>query len=164
MRLQTAIEYLTTYGWAITILGVVLLLLFATGFFNPSNYEAQECVMTSSFSCLSFFMAGNGILTLNLQQSTNSAINITALGCTQNGTAYNMQKPFNPPSNQIFLSIGGNYTFSVQCYTGLTPVSSLTSTVFSGAIIINYTNEITNLPGKASGKLIVKPAGIRKAP
>ena len=35
-RLQSAMEYLMTYGWAILIIAVVLGALFSLGIFNPA--------------------------------------------------------------------------------------------------------------------------------
>ena len=156
MRLQTATEFLVTYGWAFTIIAIVLLALFASGFFNPSTYSAQQCTLTSSFSCLSFFMATNGLLTVNLQQSENNPINVTAVGCNLNGTLARMQAPYNPPTNQIFLPVGGNYTFNVQCYGNGGPIAGNTLSLFSGTIEVNYINDITELPGTAIGRLVVK--------
>ena len=37
-RLQSAMEYLMTYGWSILIIAVVLAALFSLGVFNPSNF------------------------------------------------------------------------------------------------------------------------------
>jgi hypothetical protein len=159
MRLQSAIEFLITYGWAITIIAIALFALFASGYFNPSNYSGQECAITSGFSCLNFYMPANGMLFVNLQQSLSNPINITSLGCNENGSIAMMQKPYNPSypsSNQIFMSIGSNYTFGVACYAGASRFSSNPGTVFSGVLLVNYTDEVTKLPGTAVGRVIVK--------
>ncbi len=155
MRSQSAVEFLTTYGWAFIILMIVLLALFETGFFNPGTYSAQQCVLTSGFGCLNFFLYSNGLLYVNLQQSLSAPINITALGCNSNAIIANMQAPYNPPSNQIFLPIGANYTFTIQCYSGSSTV--IGNSTFSGALAVNYTNDLTHLPSTAVGKLTAKP-------
>lgn len=156
MRAQSAIEFLITYGWAFTIIAITLLALYSAGFFSPTTYAAQQCLLPSSFSCLSFFMSLNGLLTVNIQQATSSPINVTALGCNQNSTFTNMQKPLNPPSNQIFMSIGANYTFSVQCYTNAGSVAGNILSTYQGTLIVNYTNDITKFPGTALGKISTK--------
>lgn len=159
MRLQTATEFLVTYGWAFTIIAIVLLALYTSGFFNPSTYSSQQCVLSSGFNCLSFFMSTNGLLSVNLQQSQNNAINVTAIGCNVNGTLTHMIKPYNPlapASNQVFIPIGGNYTFNVQCYGNGGPVSGNTLSIFTGVLTLNYTNEVTQLPGTSIGRVIVK--------
>jgi hypothetical protein len=159
MKLQTAIEFFITYGWAFILISIVLFFLFASGYFNPSNYSGQECIITSGFNCLSFYMPANGILFVNLQQSLNNPINITALGCNENGSLAIMQKPYNPnypSSNQIFMPIGSNYTFGIACYAGTSRFSGNPGTVFSGVLLVNYTDEVTKLPGAAVGRVIVK--------
>ena len=40
-RSQSAMEYLTTYGWLIMIIAVVLVVLFELGVFNASNFEPK---------------------------------------------------------------------------------------------------------------------------
>ena len=156
MRLQSALEYITTYGWAILIMAIVIGVLASQGFFNPQRYAAQQCIFSSGFSCIYYFLSMNGMLQINIMQFTGSPINVTYVGCNTNGTYTNMQAPYNPPSNQVFMPIGSNYTFSVQCYSGSSAASDGAGTFFSGAVLLNYTDEISGLPSVASAKLSVK--------
>ena len=41
LRLQSAMEYLMTYGWAILVIAVVLGVLYSLGIFNPSNFAPK---------------------------------------------------------------------------------------------------------------------------
>lgn len=157
MRLQNAIEYLTTYAWAIIILTITVGILFALGLFNTSNYYAQgECSMTSGFACSGLSMATNGLLTYTLQQSTNNPINLTSYTCDENDSIAYMQ----PPSKQVYLSVGSNYTVSVQCYgqQGSGKFSGSVGTAYSGYIIVNYTDQVTKLPSTVFGRITVKVA------
>ena len=43
MRLQSAMEYLMTYGWAILILAVVLVSLAYLGVFNSATAQPNVC-------------------------------------------------------------------------------------------------------------------------
>lgn len=158
MKAQSALEFLMNYSWAFLILTAVLVALIGLGVFNSSSVSAQECLIPNSFSCIAFQMSTNGLLQLNLRQFTEAPINITSLTCNQNGTVVNMQKPYNPPSNQIFLPIGGNYTFAFRCYTNANTLFTTTGgTTFSGYVIVNYTNEVAHLSSIAVGRVIVKP-------
>ncbi len=149
-------EYLITYGWAILIIAVVLAALFASGVFNPSHFAGQECVLSAGFSCLNYYLYPNGILTLNLFQSTSGAINITSLGCdSAESTAY-MSRPYNPPSNQVFMPLGSNYTFPMTCYENGSIASPSVGTLFNGYLVINYTETSTGFPHTVYGKIIVK--------
>ena len=47
---QAAIEYLTTYGWAILIIAVVVSLLYAF-VFAPSFITPQKCTFASGANC-----------------------------------------------------------------------------------------------------------------
>ena len=160
MRLQSAIEYLTTYGWAILILAIVLSALFSLGVFKANNYTPSECLISSGFTCGSYALGSDGSFSLNLQQSTSTPINITSFGCAQNGTTSNtvMRKPLNPPSNQIFLPVGGNVTIVMNCYTGNGIFTGSIGTQFAGTLIVNYTNDFTNVPNVALGKVVAKVA------
>lgn len=48
MKLQSAMEFLTTYGWAILIIAVVIIVLFKIGVFNSNNFISTQ----SPGSCL----------------------------------------------------------------------------------------------------------------
>lgn len=156
MKLQSAMEYLVTYGWAILIISIVLAALFASGVFNPSQFAGQECVLSADFSCLSYSLYPNGTLSLNLFQSTNGAVNITSLGCAATETTAYMSAPSHPPSNQVYMPPGSNYTFPIACYENGTVASPSIGTLFSGYVAINYTEVTTGFPHTIYGKLIAK--------
>ncbi|MGC8547455.1 MAG: hypothetical protein ACP5MC_00425 [Candidatus Micrarchaeia archaeon] len=155
-KLQSAMEYLMTYGWAILILAVVLGALYGLGVFNASRFLGSQCLLQAGFSCPSLSMSSNGLLTLNLLQATDSPINITAYGCNTNDTIIEMQTPYNPPSNQVTMQISSNYTFTVQCYSGANPFSGTPGSNFNGYLFINYTNLETGFPETVVGKLVVR--------
>ena len=153
--LQSAMEYLLTYGWAIMIIAVALAVLFASGVFNPSI--SQQCLMQSGFNCVNYFMSDNGLLSVSLLQTMQAPINVTALGCNENSIVTNMQEPYSPPSNQIMLDVDSNYTFTVQCYGNSgTVFSGSPGSMYKGYIIVNYTNIETGFPQTAYGSIAVK--------
>jgi hypothetical protein len=156
LKAQTAIEYLITYGWAILIMAVVLSALFFLGVFNPGIFAGQECLLPAGFSCSSFYLYPNGMLSLNLLQVTQSPINVTAIGCSTNQTILNMQAPYNPPSNQIYMPIGSNYTFTLFCYQGNSVYTGKIGSLFDGYLVINYTSTTTGFPHIITGQIIAK--------
>jgi len=104
MRAQSAIEYLTTYGWAILILAIVLFVIFQSGLLSPQ--KPTFCATSGDFSCSQYSLsASTGKLTINLQQITDSPIAITAVGCNNNGAISNMQKVYNPTAIAHFFPI-----------------------------------------------------------
>ncbi len=154
MKLQSAMEYMVTYGWAIIIIAVALAALVALGVFNPATFTGQECIMAAGFSCINYFLASNGVLTLNLEQATPTTVTITAVGCNLNLTTANM---YVVPNNGVNVTIGGNYTFTgVQCYNYGTAFSGSVGSLFKGSLAVNYTDTQTGFPHTIYGTLIAK--------
>ena len=156
-KAQSAIEYLTTYGWAIIIIAVVLAALFELGLFSPGSFTSTTCVFPAEFGCLSAILySTNSTISLNIQQAIQSNINVTSLACNNEGTIANMIAPYNPPSNQVTIGIGGNYTFDVACYNNGTLVSLVPGQVWKGYVLINYTELNTNFPHTVRGTVVAK--------
>jgi hypothetical protein len=154
-KAQSAMEYLTTYGWAILIIAVVLGMIYELNLFNPGQFATQECILPADFNCLSYFLSTNGTISLNIQQATPYPVNITAIGCSSNATITNMI-PF-IGSNQVYLPISSNYTFSIPCIgSNGKPISISPGQVFTGTLEINYTDVTTGFPKTEVGKVIVK--------
>ena len=154
LKLQSAIEYLTTYGWAILIIAVALVALFELGIFNRA--PPTQCILEGGFGCSDYYLTTNGVLVFNLEQQTTNPVNITGIACYENSTLLPGQKPYNPPSNQIFMPIGSSDTFYAQCYTTntLTYSGNIGST-FTGTLAIYYTDAITHYTELVKGSLIV---------
>lgn len=157
-KAQSAMEYLITYGWAIIIIGVTLAALYALGLFSPAAFTANQCIFPADFGCLSGFLYANGSLTVNFEQSTISAINITAAGCNTGGTISDMIA-FAP----IYVPIGGNVTLpppgsanALVCYSNSTKFISQPGTLYRGYLIVNYTNLQTGFQHVLVGKLVEK--------
>jgi hypothetical protein len=79
MRGQTALEYLITYGWAIVAIGVIIMLLFYLGAFNPTQWVPvnNEAVGLSVFGVTDFTVNGTGTITLFLVNNAQASVNLT---------------------------------------------------------------------------------------
>ncbi|MDE1855842.1 MAG: hypothetical protein KGH49_01235 [Candidatus Micrarchaeota archaeon] len=151
---QSAMEYLLTYGWAFLIIAVVLGAMFSLGIFNPGQLAGQECFLPAGFSCLQYFLSTNGQLQVNIQQALIAPINVTGYNCTSNST---MKIIPIIPKNQIYMPIGSNYTFFMNCYTTGNILESLSpGQLYTGNIGFNYTEATTGFPHQAVGKIAVK--------
>lgn len=51
MKGQAAVEYLTTYGWAILALVIVFAALFSSGVLNPNVLITQQCSFGTNLQC-----------------------------------------------------------------------------------------------------------------
>jgi hypothetical protein len=148
-------EYLMTYGWAILIISIALSALYMMGLFSPSSYVSSTCIFPADFSCLEDFMSTSGVLTINIEQSTEAPIDITGIGCDSNVSLAYMTAYTG--SNAIYVPIGGNYSFSsVQCYSGSGPYSGSVGSIFHGYVIMNYTDLQTGFPHTTVGTLVQK--------
>ena len=154
IKLQSAMEYLTTYGWAILIIAIVLVALFQI--INSAPSQLQTCLMPAGFACPAFYLASNGVLFVNLIQTTQYPITVTALGCVNPESLSHMYNANQiTPYNSISMPIGSNYTFSVTCWSNSTQYSGTIGQIFSGYLIVNYTSAYTNFPNTLYGTLRV---------
>ena len=153
MLAQSAMEYLTTYGWAILIIAVALSVLFYLGVFNPSKLVSSQCIFPGDFTCLGSSIASGGLATINFEQSSQYNIKITAYGCNTQPVTTEMTQLSTP----ITLNIGSNYTFTnIQCYNNTLPFTGQAGSLFNGYIIFNYTDIQTGFQKQAVGTLIQK--------
>ena len=151
-RAQSAMEYLTTYSWAILVIGITLGALYALGLFNPQNVVNNQCVFSADFSCVSQFLYSNGTLSVTLEQSTPYAINVTAIGCnTGINTSYMTQL-----STPVYVPIGGTTTFTTSCYANGSIISDQPGQLYRGYILVNYTSLGTGFQHILTGTLIQK--------
>lgn len=154
-RIQSAMEYLITYGWAILILGIVIASLYALGVFKLGSAAPSICGLPADIGCLNVDLAQNGLLTVNLQQATQYTINVIGVGCNNQGVA-NVATI----SPQVTLPVGGNSTFAVQCWTvtsnAWVAYNAPIGSTYTGYLVVNYTDISTGFEHTAEGTLIQK--------
>ncbi|MCL5008176.1 MAG: hypothetical protein M1562_02925 [Candidatus Marsarchaeota archaeon] len=146
-RAQSAVEYLTTYGWAILIIAIVIAVIFSSHILMQP--QTQLCTFTANFTCTSA-LNSNGIVNLSIEQNTGGQIDITAIGCNSaENTSFMTQI-----SPSLVLDNGNSISKSVQCYTDGKEFNKTVGTTFHGYVIINYTNPISGFNHIAVGDLI----------
>lgn len=154
MKLQSAMEYLITYSWAILIIAITIVALYALGVFNNRAFTPNICEFPADFGCLNAFLYTNGNLIINIEQSSPTPINVTAIGCnnlqsTSNQIGYNS-------ISQPYLQIGSNMTFQVNCYSNSTIYNGGVGTIYTGYISLNYTDDQTGFTHVVYGRIIQK--------
>ena len=157
MKLQSALEYLTTYGWAILIISIVIVALFTI--INLTAQPQQICVLPAGFSCSGFYMQsftpGTENVVINLQQATQYPIQVTAVGCSNPvnlGDTYALSTP-------VTLQVGGNYIFTAQCFSNGTAYVGTIGKTYGGYFVVNYTNAYTGFPNTVYGRINVPIIG-----
>ncbi len=130
MKLQSAMEYLMTYGWALLIIVVVLAVLFYLGVFNLGAPAGSICDPYADYLCQNPVLASNGNLIVNFGE-IGSTMSITGTACTKGSAS----PSFNSIST-INLESGQETPLSFQC-----PIpSGRIGTPFSGTLWIQYTS------------------------
>ncbi len=73
LKLQSAMEYLMTYGWAILIIAVVLGALFSIGVFKAGSFTTTSCIAGPGYFCSNpVFDHTSGNIIVQIGQSTGT--------------------------------------------------------------------------------------------
>ena len=162
-KLQSAMEYLMTYGWAILIIAVVLGALFSLGVFNGAALLGTSCVASSGYTCQSpVYLHATGNLIITFGQNTGATwtavnayfVNQTTVATMQAGGVTALALP----SNQV---VTGTATFvsgeTKQINLPVSPSSTTIGTAVSGYIWVIYTqsgqqlySQVATVTAKAS--------------
>jgi len=137
---QSAIEYLTTYGWAILIMLVAVVMLFWLGLVSPKTPLQSSCMFPSDMLCQGYVLNSSGNYGLDLGQATGHAIRVTRIACTAENTpsAWNtLQDPITIASGDHQVIAGGPQSF---CYKedGTTIADGRAGGMYKGRIFIEY--------------------------
>ncbi len=151
-KAQVAIDFLISYGIALLIIGIALLVIYQIGILNPTLSPVQ-CVPVPGFSCGFFYINSSGIITINLAQDIGTQVTINGAACSttytlnslpQYGNLYvtsNSQyyPPSNDPSGDVMYS-SSNTTIRMNCYSGPGDMAGgQIGNLFFGHIWINFT-------------------------
>jgi len=126
-KVQAAMEYLMTYGWAIVIIAVVVMIIYEMKLSSPSL--PTSCLSTEPWLCRNPTLRTNGILSVQLG-ILGSTITIIDLNCSPSGV---MPSSWTTPSPATLVS-GVPVILNFSC-----PISSNTvGTSFAGRLWIIY--------------------------
>lgn len=140
---QSAIEYLTTYGWAILVLVAIVGTLFWVGIIRPGSPVSSSCLFPADISCKVFAINTTGHYALDIGQGTRHRIRITYMRCTQETNAtFNATDQLPVP---VYLDYGEHafITNTTQkCYTYLNGATGIATGeaggVYVGKMYIQY--------------------------
>jgi hypothetical protein len=145
-KLQAAMEYLMTYGWAILIIALALGVLYSLGIMNPSRLRPVMCLLPAPFNCQAQSFTTTGSLTIILAQGSGSTFTITRVACVDNAR---LSTSTGLPSNSadwtditdVSLPSGSTITISgIKCIkSDGTQYSGTMGSAFGGTLIVEYT-------------------------
>ncbi|HDI73120.1 MAG TPA: hypothetical protein ENF58_03195 [Candidatus Altiarchaeales archaeon] len=85
---QSSLEFLMTYGWAIVIIIVVLLVAWQMGVFNPAGTLRPTFLGFWGVKPFDCSYMSNGNLTLSLQNNVGGDVNVTEINVSVGGKSY----------------------------------------------------------------------------
>lgn len=172
---QAAIDFMVAYGFAILVISIVIYVVLQLAIYQP-GLTPESCTGAPGFTCTSYTLSTNGMLSIQLAQAQGGTLNITGAACSSavnssgNRPAYGnigilgysvvpQFYPSNAMANGMVVYSDVNFIVEVYCYnpTGLTGPSY--GSTFNGYLWLNYTN--TALPASMRSKPIVAQFTIR---
>jgi len=156
LKAQSAMEYLTTYGWTILVVAVVILVLFKVGVFNNgSSVGSGSCIAVSGFQCTKPTLYSTGTLSATIGEIGQS-ITITGTGCSVNSTSPSVSSTL----SNINLGSGQTAVLNFTC-----PVSNTRlGTIFTGTMWLRYNTGLQTGIVQAIGKIKVPVSTATSAP
>lgn len=83
-KAQAAIEFLTTYGWAILVVIVAIGALAYFGLFSPDQVLPSTCITSEGFNCVEYKVQDNGTIYLNIQNNAGIDVNLVLISIKGN--------------------------------------------------------------------------------
>lgn len=157
MKGQSGVEYLTTYGWAIFILLIIIGVIVSSGVLTPSYLISEECSFGNNLKCNFALVnnAGQSTMTLALFNGFPYKINVQSIYVeTDDGS-----QQFSWSNSNFNISSGGTET--IQGILIGPPVPDGSTKKFRGHVI--YTSCAPELgptcsvvPHTITGRIVAK--------
>ncbi|MDE1852117.1 MAG: hypothetical protein KGH69_05565, partial [Candidatus Micrarchaeota archaeon] len=110
LKLQGAMEYLMTYGWAILIVAVVLAVMFSLGVFSSGGTVSNSCLSTAGYLCQNPVLNSTGWLGIKFGWIGAFPITLTNIACTIGNAA-----PVSTQSVNVQLQSGSTVNLAFLC-------------------------------------------------
>jgi hypothetical protein len=160
LKAQAAIDFLSSYGIAIIIISIAIVVVYRLSVSDQYIFSSS-CTAFPGFACSFYSIDTNGILHISLSQATGGPIHINGIACsttinsTKNAPAYGNTYVSNsvtyyPSGNYIgsgiTLNSGSTELLTSYCYNvkGVASVPQL-GTSFTGYVWMNYTIPSTSI-------------------
>ncbi len=151
LKLQSAMEYLMTYGWALLIISIVIVALVSIGVFN-GNPLGTTCIAASGYTCqvISYSQTtGNVVVTIG-QDSGSAWTSANIVFVNQTAQSSVVSSGLNAVQLEPMQSGGVANTLSTGLVSGVTTTVTLpaTGTVrvgtgLNGYIWASYTTSVS---------------------
>ncbi|MCD6549150.1 hypothetical protein J7K41_00340 [Candidatus Micrarchaeota archaeon] len=149
MKGQSALEFITTYSWAILAITFVIAVLFFTGYFSMSKFYRTECVIHPDFPCSKPVAYYDGS-TVHVKANITNGIqyNITINEIMISDTERNSGSVGALP---VTIKPGDSFIMDAEFDVG----KGWENTVKRFFVVINYTDEF-GIDHTAAGRIVTK--------
>ena len=111
MKGQAAIEYLTTYGWALLALVIVIAVLVSTGIFSPNYLVSEECSFGNNLMCDAALFNQGGATVMRLRVFNGFPYKIRLTGVSLQGGDGTQLSSF---ASEVELESGAAYIYEAE--------------------------------------------------
>lgn len=158
---QSAIEYLTTYGWAVLIIVGIIGVIFWLDLIGPSDAFSTSCFFPGDINCVATAINTTGNFTLDIGQGTGHQIRVTAVKCTQDTNASpNETDMLSPPITIAYGQHAWVANGSSWCYNyfngNSTKAEGLIGAAYKGKMYVQYEEVDTGMTHLLVGDVIIK--------
>ncbi|MDE1851369.1 MAG: hypothetical protein KGH69_01615 [Candidatus Micrarchaeota archaeon] len=155
LKLQSAMEYLMTYGWAILVIAIVMVSLFSLGLFS-GGFTPTACIAFSGYQCSSPVLTH--VLSSGGTSTTVAQLQFT-FGQNTGSTVYNVIIGAAPQSSALssagFPTTINGYNGMITTNSGATGVygspSGITSLVTGGTTVVTIDMTTSQVATNALG-------------
>ncbi len=133
-KMQSAMEYLMTYGWSILLIAIVLVAMFELGMFRSSSSFPSTCMAQVGFLCSSQLLNQTGYLSVQFGTLQGSSQQIVGDLCINSS----IQPTASMFSGILPITPSSEYTtrLTFRCFTNIVSIGSH----FSGYLWLEYTD------------------------
>ncbi len=151
-KAQTSLEFLMTYGWAILIVLVIVVVAWQWGFFNPRGVVKPGYSGFWGVEPVDFGYKENGDLELSLENEVGGGINITVIEARGGTVIYSDTDPGTHMSDGAYIPSGSRSIYSLPGTTSGLQGGAIGSG-YELFLSIQYNDSRTLEVYRSSGKL-----------
>ena len=145
---QAALDFMMTYGWAILLVVIIAVALFAMGIFEPSNFVGSKAAGFGGVTVKGWTLDQSGTFTIRLSNTVGNPIKLDSINVTIGQTSAIL------PVTNVTIAVGEDSAIfsSAAGAFGVQP----TGAGYSGKVQIKYTDVNAGFPYISSGTITAK--------
>ncbi|MCX6774303.1 MAG: hypothetical protein NTY68_04905 [Candidatus Micrarchaeota archaeon] len=145
---QAALDFMMTYGWAIVLVVIIAIALFAMGIFDPSNFMGSKAAGFAGVTVTGWSMDNTGAFSIRVVNNVGNPVRLDSINVTIAGTSALV------PVTNATLAVGETSALLTSAAGSFgTPAAN---TGYSAKANIRYTDVNAGFPYTSSGTLTGK--------